>query len=96
MPIACSLSRDELTDRVEDWQRVLAHVQSRSAIDGGLRLEFGPQAPVTELATLASAEQGCCGFFAFTLTLDGRGAGLEVTAPADAQPVLVALFGAAA
>lgn len=101
-PIACTLDVGELSTRLDQWTALLADKQdllggvtARRALDDGLRLEFGPDADVAELARLAAAEQGCCRFFAFTLTLDARGIALEVRAPADAQPVLAALFGVA-
>jgi hypothetical protein len=49
--------------------------------------------PVEELVRLTAAEQDCCGFFAFAVTIDGRGVGLEIRAPDDAMPVVHALFG---
>lgn len=60
-----------------------------------MRLRFGSEAPVAELARLAAAEQACCPFFAFTLTIGARGIALEVTAPADGQDLLATVFGVA-
>ena len=59
-------------------------------------LELDPSAPLPEIARLAAAEQDCCRFFAFALTIDRRGLAIEVRAPDDALPVLHALFGVAA
>jgi hypothetical protein len=42
---------------------------------------------------LTVAEQSCCQFFAFAITVDERGTALEVRAPHDARPVLQSLFG---
>ncbi|MFM2071566.1 MAG: hypothetical protein RLZZ623_1829, partial [Actinomycetota bacterium] len=42
---------------------------------------------------LVAAEQHCCQFFTFAITVDGRGVGLEVRCPAAALPVLESLFG---
>ena len=42
------------------------------------------------------AEQGCCTFFAFAITIDDRGIALEVRAPADAADLVTAVFGAPA
>jgi hypothetical protein len=50
---------------------------------------------VDDVAHLATAEQSCCRFFAFAVTIDQRGFGLEVRAPDDALPIVQALFGAA-
>lgn len=95
--IACTLPAGEMADRVEDWQAVLAHVADREQTrDGGLRLSLGAGVPLGELARLAVAEQGCCSFFAFAITVDSRGVALEVRAPDDAADLVTAVFGVAA
>lgn len=101
-PIACTLGAGEMAGRLQAWNALLADkrdllqgVTARVPLDDGLRLEFGPNADVTEIARLAAAEQGCCRFFRFALVLDQRGIALEVHAPPDGQAVLSALFGAA-
>jgi hypothetical protein len=91
--IACTLGPSEVTDRVGEWRAILAHAASRSAIDGGVRVEFEAHTPIEDVARLAQAEQGCCGFFAFAITVDQRGLGLEVTAPDQGRPILDELFG---
>jgi hypothetical protein len=80
---------------VAKWQALLAHVRDRQPVDHGLRLRFGPAAPVTEIARLVAAERACCPFFAFAITVDDRGVALEVTAPAGGEAVLAELFGEA-
>ena len=82
-------------DRISDWQAVLAQVRERSRLAGGIRLTFGPEADVAEIARLARAEWTCCSFFGFTLTVDDRGTALEVRAPASAQTLLASVFGVA-
>jgi MerR family copper efflux transcriptional regulator len=103
VPIACTLGAGEMSTRLDEWnallvdkQELLQGVTARHALDDGLRLEFGPNTDVTEIARLAAAEQGCCRFFNFALVIDNRGIALEVHAPPDGQPVLTALFGTAA
>lgn len=95
-PIACSLADEAVSTRVQEWHAVLGGVQRRDAIAGGMRLQLATDADLAEISRLAAAEHACCGFFAFALTVDRRGPALEVTAPADAQDVLTALFGAVA
>lgn len=92
VPIACTLESDDRADRVRDWQRALAHATRRESVDGGLRVEL-PSALAAEVAGLAAAEQECCAFFAFTLHLTGPTVHLEVRAPAEAAPLLAAVFG---
>lgn len=95
VPIACSLSRGDVASQAREWDDLLQAVVARHAVAGGLRIEFAPATDEVELARLMRAEQRCCPFFSFALTIDARGLGLEVTAPDDGQDVLVALFGAA-
>lgn len=93
--IACTLQGPDATaERLGEWADVMVHVTSRSAVDGGVRLQLDPSAPLDHIVVLAAAEQRCCAFFAFALTIDARGAALEVRAPVDAQAVLAALFDA--
>ena len=94
--IACTLPAGEIDGRVKDWQAVLDHVTCRERTpDGGLRLSLDGGAPLDELGRLVAAEQGCCAFFAFAITVDSRGVALEVRAPDDAADLVAAVFGGA-
>lgn len=95
-PIVCMLGGGDMSQRIDDWQNLLAHVATRAPLDSGIRMVFGPGVPVSEIARLAAAENECCTFFSFALTIDQRGTALEVTAPPDGVEVLVAAFGSAA
>lgn len=91
IPIACTLSASDAKDRVDEWQRLLdRYVSSRSAAVGGLHLSFHASVDVTELTRLAVAEQDCCRFFSFAITVDHRGIGLDVLGPIE---TLEPLFG---
>ena len=92
-PIACTLAPDSMGGRVDDWQTLLAHARTRVALDGGVRVELDADTPTDELMRLVAAEQSCCRFMQFAITVDGRGIALEVTAPDDALPILQSLFG---
>jgi MerR family copper efflux transcriptional regulator len=101
-PIACTLGAGEMSTRLNEWNALLEDkrdllqgVTARRPLADGVRLEFGPNTDVTEVARLAAAEQGCCRFFSFALVIDTRGVALEVHAPPDAADVVAALFGAA-
>ena len=95
-PIACTLEAGSLRGRLDDWQRVLEHAIARREIDDGVRVEFTDSAPTADLMRLVAAEQDCCQFFRFSVTVDARGVALEVRAPAHARPIVESLFGAAA
>jgi DNA-binding transcriptional MerR regulator len=94
--IACTLSHAEMGDRISQWQAVLAHVDECAAVDGGIRLTLARDVDLGEVSRLARAELSCCSFFSFSITIDGRGAALEVRAPEAAKELLAAVFGAVA
>ena len=93
-PIACTLQPDAMPDRVADWQAALGSASERSATaDGRLRITFGREVDLAELARLIEAEQQCCTFFSFALTIDQHGIALEVGAPEVAAGVVDTVFG---
>jgi hypothetical protein len=91
--IACTLSAGSMKGRIADWQSLLAHVVRREPIDGGVRSVFSPSVPIGDLMRLVAAEQDCCQFFRFAITVDTRGVALEVRAPADAFEIVESMFG---
>jgi MerR family copper efflux transcriptional regulator len=94
-PIACTLGAGDMSERLGDWEAALATVVARTPLEGGVRLVFGPDAPIRDLARLVVAEQACCTFFAFAITVDQRGVALEVTSPPDGAEILDSAFGTA-
>jgi len=92
-PLACTLDGAQLAGRLQEWRQLLAHVAGRGDIDGGVRLQLDATTPMGELADLIRAEQTCCAFFAFAITVDDRGMGLEVRAPAEALSAIDSLLG---
>ncbi len=92
VPIACTLSSDDMKQRVADWHRVLADTMARTPLDGGVHLALAATIDVQELTRLAVAEQDCCRFFAFAITVDDRGVGLDIRGPLEA---LEPIFGVA-
>lgn len=91
--IVCTLSAGAMRGRISDWQALLAHVDRREWIDGGVRCVFDRTVPVAELMRLVAAEQDCCQFFAFAITIDTRGVALEVHGPDDVRPIIDSMFG---
>ena len=92
-PIACTLSPADMHQRLADWQSVVDTAEGREPTEGGMRLRFPPDTDVAAVAALAAAEQTCCQFFTFTLTI-GATTTLDITGPPDALPVIEALVGA--
>ncbi|MFZ6005613.1 MAG: hypothetical protein ACOYXM_16945 [Actinomycetota bacterium] len=94
IPIACTLDGDDLPARLAAWREVLeASQESMTSPDGSIRLELGTSYDLGTLASLVAAEQQCCAFFSFAITVDQRGVGLEVSAPDGAQALVAELFG---
>jgi MerR family transcriptional regulator, copper efflux regulator len=91
--IVCTLTAGSMNSRLAEWQALLAHVERRESIDGGVRSVFGPSVPIAELMRLVAAEQGCCQFFRFAITVDTRGVALEVRAHEDARSIVESMFG---
>jgi len=94
IPIACTLGPSALRGQLEDWAAILAYATRRLDVEHGMRVELSAAAPLDELVRLVAAEQDCCQFLRFAITVDARGTALEVTAPAGARSIVDALFGA--
>ena len=85
-----------MPDRLADWDAVKRH--ARATVELGpaaVRLELTDTVDVADLARLVVAEQQCCAFFSFAITVDSRGVALEVRAPDEAAEIVTSLFGAA-
>ena len=92
-PVACTLQITEMPQRVKDWRSVNAEARAREATATGVRLVFDRGVDVGRLATLAAAEQRCCTFLGFSLTLGLEDVTLEITGTDDARTVIDALAG---
>ena len=93
--IACTLAPDRIGDRLAAWQSFLSSAFARTPIRGGSRVRFGRDVDVSALATLIVAEQDCCQFFTFALTISTDEVALDITGPADARTAIAELFGPA-
>lgn len=93
-PVACSLSGDDLAERLARWRRLLdgAH---QARIDEGVRLTL-PADRAAEVAALAVDEQRCCPFFDIRLHLAGPALHLEVRVPDGGTELLADLLGTSA
>ena len=91
-PIACSLGNADLDNRINDWRRLFADVQSvERPQPGTVVMHLSPQMPVGELASLCEQEVECCPFFAFGLHIAAGAVSLTVRVPEDAASTLVSL-----
>jgi hypothetical protein len=93
-PIACSLSAADQPARRDTIDRIAGQaLLSREAIDGGTRLTFAPTGRTeADLHALIAAEAECCPFLTMELIRDGDVLRLDVTGPAEAQPVIAHFF----
>jgi MerR family transcriptional regulator, copper efflux regulator len=91
-PIACSLTGDDMTERLAQWRSALAGAADVGIPDG--RRFTVPAGRFSRLSELAAAEQRCCPFFDFRFHLDGRDLHFEVRAPAEAAALLADVFAA--
>src|SRR5687767_14460998 len=85
LPIACTLSPDDLRTRQADLlPGLIARAEERVAVDHGYRWRFAPSADLLcMIAGVVDSERACCQFLRFQLTVEpGLGpVWLEVTGP---------------
>jgi hypothetical protein len=91
--IACTLAPELVGARLADWQELMARSTSRRRVPGGIQLRLARSVDVGALATLLAAEQECCRFFSFTMTVADAEVVLEITAPPDAATLIDSLVG---
>lgn len=96
IPIDCTLGAGEMQGRIADWQEALREVTWREPIEGGVRVHLPRTTPIARLASLIDAEQTCCQFFTFTLSIGIDAVTLDVAGPDGAEEVVYALVGAPA
>lgn len=94
LPIACSLSAEELPERL-GAMAALGRTSLLAADRDGARavLRFRPAARA-ELAAIVAAEEECCAFLSMELHDEPDSIVLTVQAPAAAEPLLHELVGA--
>jgi DNA-binding transcriptional MerR regulator len=93
IPITCALGPADMITRVEEWRRLVGDAIGREAIDGGVRLLYASRTDLGPIATLVAAEQQCCSFFTFCISVTSGGVTLDVTAPSEARPMIDELIG---
>ena len=98
MPIACTMTPSDASDRLHRWQRLHDRAAPSAELSAG-RLEIRYRAAdgvLEELRALADAERSCCSFVAWdVIDTDGRPT-LRVSAPAgrpEAVLGVAAMFG---
>ncbi|MGZ6299564.1 MAG: hypothetical protein ACXWMN_03605 [Candidatus Limnocylindria bacterium] len=88
-PIMCTLTREELVDRGQAWERLLASgLVERERVAGGIRLRPAPGARAA-LLELVDLERACCAWI--DVDVD-EGSAVTLTAPGDGEAVLAGMF----
>jgi MerR family copper efflux transcriptional regulator len=95
IPIACTLEPGAMPERLAEWASILQHASRRTTFDDGLQIELDADVDLGDLGRLIGAEQRCCAFLRFTLTVDASGIVLDVRAPELAAVIITDLFGSA-
>ena len=90
VPIACSLTAADATDRLSEWRAFISQSTVGRTREGGVvRLALVPSDDVlVAAADLARREKTCCPFFDFAIEIGPDGNTLRVEVPADAVQVL--------
>ena len=89
-PVACALGEGR-AQQVAQW-RSLLHDQQVHRIAGGVRCQL-PITLLAQVASLAAAEQQCCPFLSFDISLRGAVFTLTVRTPQEGLPLLADLTG---
>lgn len=88
MPIACTLTPEQLPSQLAEWSALRAAVTDRRDIDGGVRLTM-PADRATIAHDLAAREQGCCSFLRIDVRVDDVDCVMDITSEhPDAEPVI--------
>jgi len=92
VPIACSLTAEEQTERGDSFQRLFSTAEAVSELPNGYRLQFSNEHEwIRRAVELIIAERECCPFFRFSLEFEPGGGSvwLEVTGPDDVKEAFV-------
>jgi len=95
VPIACSLTADDVVTRMAEWRTFLAEsVVSARRDDRGLHLLLVQSDDVLlAAADLAAREKACCPFFSMSIQIEPAARTLTLDAPPDAAGVLDEFMG---
>jgi hypothetical protein len=93
-PVACTLNGNDLGDRTAELSDLAARaLTDRAPIHGGRRLTFVDRPAVErELRAAVVAEASCCPFLSMRLERSDGTLVLDITGPAQAQPIIAELF----
>jgi hypothetical protein len=95
LPIACSLSAVELTERKKLLEQLKPAVVQREQLEDGFVYVFKDDSVMDQLAQIIQAERQCCPFLNFKIELHAGAEPLrlEVSGPVGSKPFIPDLFG---
>lgn len=94
VPIACTLSAAEMSDRRALWRRIDGDVVARRGEEDRFEVFYAATAEVERvLPSLVDAESRCCGFATWRLRRDADRMVLAVSGPPDGVTALRHEFG---
>lgn len=90
VPIACTLSTDGLSERLEEMRAVGRSGLVAATVDGGSAiLRFRDEQRLRErLEAIVAGESECCAFLAMDLRHGGQHLELSVRGPAEAEEII--------
>lgn len=93
-PIACTLSAADYARRTGDTAALARRaLRSRRPIPDGTRLTFEASADTArQLREIVAAEARCCAFLRMDLRDAEDAVILDITGPAEAEPIIAVLF----
>jgi hypothetical protein len=93
-PIACTLNRADYAERTQDTAALARRaLRSREPIPDGTRLTFEASSDTErQLRDVVAAEARCCAFLRMDLQPAEDALVLEITGPAEAEPIIAELF----
>jgi hypothetical protein len=89
---ACSLSGDELRERLEEWQALRDRAVQVELTGDGALLRLAPDEPIASVADLIARESGCCAFYRFDLRVAGPDRSLAIGTIPGAEAAIPALL----
>jgi hypothetical protein len=97
IPIACTLDRAEMRERLRSIDALLSDARlDQHEIAGGLRTTFAFTPEVERrVRELVAAESRCCAFLSFAVGRERDTLWLEITGAPEARPVIDRFFAAA-
>lgn len=85
----CSLDEENFAKRKDLFAPLMSSASEKAPISGGYAIMFPSPKQVGEITKIIELEQSCCPFLSFRLDVPaGETVRLEITGPADAQPLI--------